>query len=144
MLAHKIEAGVTCFSPSHYEPSGLNQLYSLKYGTVPIVRATGGLTTPSIRGPAHQEGTVKFIVHTAKRFRGRSIRPAALRDPPSWQAMRNGSERTSPEGRAREYVRVYEKVRQLRGRFWFERKVATSVVDTAKRRKIAAQGVSPG
>jgi starch synthase len=43
-LAHKIEAGADMFlMPSRYEPSGLNQLYSLKYGTIPIVRATGGL-----------------------------------------------------------------------------------------------------
>src|SRR5215469_3800322 len=43
-LAHKIEAGADMFlMPSRYEPSGLNQMYSLKYGTVPIVRATGGL-----------------------------------------------------------------------------------------------------
>ena len=43
-LAHKIEAGADMFlMPSRYEPSGLNQMYSLRYGTVPIVRATGGL-----------------------------------------------------------------------------------------------------
>jgi starch synthase len=43
-LAHKIEAGADMFlMPSRYEPCGLNQIYSLKYGTVPIVRATGGL-----------------------------------------------------------------------------------------------------
>ena len=43
-LAHRIEAGADVFlMPSQYEPSGLNQLYSLKYGTIPIVRATGGL-----------------------------------------------------------------------------------------------------
>jgi 1,4-alpha-glucan branching enzyme len=43
-LAHRIEAGADVFlMPSLYEPSGLNQLYSLKYGTIPIVRATGGL-----------------------------------------------------------------------------------------------------
>lgn len=43
-LAHQIEAGADIYlMPSQFEPSGLNQLYSLKYGTVPVVRATGGL-----------------------------------------------------------------------------------------------------
>ena len=53
-MAHQIEAGADIFlMPSHYEPCGLNQLYSLKYGTVPVVRRTGGLadtitnTTPA-------------------------------------------------------------------------------------------------
>ena len=44
LLAHKVEAGADIFlMPSRYEPCGLNQIYSLKYGTVPVVRATGGL-----------------------------------------------------------------------------------------------------
>jgi starch synthase len=43
-LAHQIEAGADMFlMPSLYEPCGLNQMYSMRYGTIPIVRATGGL-----------------------------------------------------------------------------------------------------
>jgi starch synthase len=43
-LAHRIEAGCDCFiMPSRFEPCGLNQMYSLRYGTIPIVRRTGGL-----------------------------------------------------------------------------------------------------
>ena len=44
VLAHKIKAGADFFfMPSHFEPCGLSQMYSLRYGTLPIVRATGGL-----------------------------------------------------------------------------------------------------
>jgi starch synthase len=43
-IAHRIEAGADLFlMPSHFEPCGLNQMYSMRYGTLPIVRATGGL-----------------------------------------------------------------------------------------------------
>ncbi len=58
-LAHWIEAGADLFlMPSRYEPSGLNQMYSLRYGTVPVVRNTGGLAD-SVRpfDPATGEGT---------------------------------------------------------------------------------------
>jgi starch synthase len=58
-LAHVIEAGSDMFlMPSQYEPCGLNQMYSLRYGTIPIVRRTGGLAD-SVRhfDPATGEGT---------------------------------------------------------------------------------------
>ena len=59
-LAHKVEAGADMFlMPSRYEPCGLNQIYSLRYGTVPIVRATGGLDdTIENWDPAAKRGTV--------------------------------------------------------------------------------------
>lgn len=58
-LAHQIEAGSDLFlMPSLYEPAGLNQMYSLKYGTIPIVRRTGGLAdTVRQYDPASGEGT---------------------------------------------------------------------------------------
>jgi starch synthase len=64
-IAHRIEAGADMFlMPSRYEPCGLNQLYSLKYGTIPIVRATGGLKD-SVQefDPSTVEGT-GFVFET--------------------------------------------------------------------------------
>lgn len=58
-LAHKIEAGADAFlMPSKYEPCGLNQIYSLKYGTPPIVRKTGGLADTVINfDPTNADGS---------------------------------------------------------------------------------------
>ncbi|MDQ2921522.1 MAG: glycogen synthase [Acidobacteriota bacterium] len=67
-LAHQIEAGADIFlMPSHYEPCGLNQMYSMRYGTVPIVRATGGLDdTVEHFDPARSTGTgFKFYEYNA-------------------------------------------------------------------------------
>jgi starch synthase len=68
-LAHKIEAGSDMFlMPSHYEPCGLNQMYSLRYGTIPVVRATGGLQDSVIEFDARRgEGTgFKFMEYTGE------------------------------------------------------------------------------
>src|SRR5205085_145896 len=61
-LSHLVEAGADFFlMPSLYEPCGLNQMYSLRYGTLPIVRATGGLED-TVTDLADPEGTgIKFI-----------------------------------------------------------------------------------
>ncbi len=70
-LAHKIEAGADFFlMPSKYEPCGLNQIYSLKYGTIPIVRATGGLDdTITPYDPVSRKGNgFKFVRYEAKEF----------------------------------------------------------------------------
>jgi starch synthase len=117
VLAHKIEAGADMFlMPSHYEPSGLSQLYSLKYGTVPVVRATGGLDdTVDPWDPRSKKGTgFKFQEYTGDALL-RTIHQAleVYRDPTSWQKlMRNGmSKDFSWRIAAREYIRVYERVR---------------------------------
>jgi starch synthase len=63
-LSHRIEAGADFFAmPSRFEPCGLNQMYSLRYGTVPIVRATGGLDDTVVdisEQPNHATG-IKFL-----------------------------------------------------------------------------------
>jgi starch synthase len=117
-LAHKIEAGVDMFlMPSRYEPCGLNQIYSLKYGTVPIVRATGGLDdTIEPWDQRAKKGTgFKFQEHTGEALL-RTIHQAfqVYRDPTSWQRlMRNGMAKDfSWRVSAREYVRAYERVSQ--------------------------------
>ncbi len=57
VLAHKIEAGVDIFlMPSRYEPCGLNQIYSLRYGTIPIVRATTGGLDDTVKNYDQENG----------------------------------------------------------------------------------------
>jgi len=118
-LAHKIEAGSDMFlMPSRYEPSGLNQMYSLKYGTVPIVRATGGLDDTVEPWDARTgKGTgFKFPDYSGESLL-LTIKEAlrAFRDPASWQRlMRNGMAKDfSWNASAKEYARIYEKARQL-------------------------------
>ena len=117
-LAHKVDAGADMFlMPSRYEPSGLSQLYSLKYGTVPIVRATGGLDdTIDPWEQRTKKGTgFKFQEYSGEALL-RVIHQAMqlYRDQESWQRlMRNGmSKDFSWRVSAREYLRVYERVRQ--------------------------------
>lgn len=119
-LAHKIEAGSDMFlMPSRYEPCGLNQIYSMRYGTVPIVRATGGLddTVENWDATTRRGTGFKFAEYTGEALLA-SVRAAlqAYKDQDSWQTlMRNGMSRDySWKNSAREYVRVFEKVKQLR------------------------------
>jgi starch synthase len=119
-VAHKIEAGADMFlMPSRYEPCGLNQIYSLKYGTVPIVRATGGLDDTIEPWDARSgKGTgFKFTDYTGEALLA-TIKQALLgyQDPFSWQTlMRNGMSRDFSWGAsAREYGRIYDRVRHLR------------------------------
>jgi starch synthase len=119
-IAHKIEAGADMFlMPSRYEPCGLNQIYSLKYGTVPIVRATGGLddTIEPWDARAGKGTGFKFSEYNGESLL-LTVKTAlhAFRDEASWQVlMRNGMARDFSWGAsAKEYVKVYERARQAR------------------------------
>jgi len=115
-LAHQIEAGADAFiMPSLYEPCGLNQMYSQRYGTPPVVRATGGLADTVVDCTAETlaDGCASGFV-----FREASA-PALLdaieraarcwRDPASWRALqRNGMARDFGwEASARRYAALY-------------------------------------
>ncbi len=119
-LAHKIEAGADMFlMPSRYEPSGLNQLYSLKYGTVPVVRATGGLDDTIDEWDA-EEGTgtgFKFAGYDPMDLLAAIDRALeTFPDKKAWQRlMRNGMALDySWESPAREYAEVYEEAARRR------------------------------
>jgi starch synthase len=117
-LAHLIEAGADMFlMPSRFEPCGLNQMYSLRYGTVPLVRAVGGLDDTVVNynersgrgtGFKFSEYTAQALVRTVKRAlklfgdrkKWRSLQLAGMRQDYSWDVS------------AREYVKVYRNVRR--------------------------------
>jgi starch synthase len=119
-LAHKIEAGSDIFlMPSRYEPCGLNQIYSLRYGTVPVVRATGGLDdTVQNFVPKTQQGTgFKFTEYGGAPLLD-SIRAAlkTYRDPKAWHAVQaNGMAKDfSWKASAAAYVTLYEAAKRSR------------------------------
>jgi starch synthase len=119
-VAHEIMAGADIYMmPSYYEPSGLNQLYALKYGTVPVARDTGGLSdsiTDVSEGSLQQGRATGFLFQ--------DYHPAALlwalrraigcysRTPEVWrQLQRNGMrEDFSWDHGAAEYERLYWKI----------------------------------
>jgi starch synthase len=120
-IAHKIEAGADMFlMPSRYEPSGLNQMYSLKYGTVPIVRATGGLDD-SVEPFDLEHGTgtgFKFAEYSGAAMMY-AVRQALhyYADERIWKRIQwNGMAKDfSWKGPAVEYLKVYEAAQALRG-----------------------------
>jgi starch synthase len=115
-LAHWIEAGSDMFlMPSRYEPCGLNQLYSLKYGTVPIVRATGGLDeTVEQVDPATGSGTgFKFEKYDSTELLKTIQRAVSLfGNQTLWRKIqKNGmSKDFSWEAAAKKYIRLYKKL----------------------------------
>src|SRR5271167_756546 len=139
-IAHKIEAGADMFlMPSRYEPCGLNQIYSLKYGTVPIVRATGGLDdTVEPFDLEHGTGTgFKFAEYSGAAMMY-AIRQALHHfiDERIWKRIQlNGMAKDfSWNGPAREYAKLYEVA-------WSQRHPGQSV---PKPKELQTQNVSAG
>jgi starch synthase len=119
-LAHKIEAGADMFlMPSRYEPCGLNQIYSLRYGTVPIVRATGGLddTVQNYDAKSRTGTGFKF-----EAYEGQALLDCArgamkgFRDPKLWHTVQsNGMAKDfSWKTSAAAYVTLYEAAKRSR------------------------------
>jgi len=109
-LSHRIEAGADMFlMPSYYEPCGLSQIYSLRYGTVPVVRATGGLDDT-----IDEETGFKF-----REYSGSALLEAigsaldAYKDADRWVIrMRAGMRKDfSWSASAAEYMRLYRRLR---------------------------------
>jgi starch synthase len=113
-LAHQIEAAVDMFvMPSLYEPCGLNQMYSLRYGTVPIVRKTGGLADSVVPyNPATGQGTgIVFENFTADALEWAMNTALDLyAEPAHWERMvRNGmAQDFSWQHQGALYVQLYE------------------------------------
>ena len=108
-LAHKIEAGADMFlMPSRYEPCGLNQIYSLRYGTIPIVRATGGLDDT-----IDERNGFKFREYSGPALLA-AIRSAlqAYKNPVRWQGLiRNAMQCDfSWNASAAEYSALYRRI----------------------------------
>jgi starch synthase len=111
-LAHQIEAGADMFlMPSRYEPCGLNQMYSLRYGTPPIVRATGGLDDTVIDAAEPAGNGFKFRGYSPADLVGAVRRALNLfHKPKEWRKIQQNGMKLdfSWDASAREYVKVYE------------------------------------
>jgi starch synthase len=114
-LAHRIEAAADFFvMPSRFEPCGLNQMYSLRYGTIPIVRATGGLddSVVDLKEDPRRATGIKFYEPSAPAL-AKSIRKALVlygHKPLLGTLRRNGMSRDFSWSRtAAEYLTVYER-----------------------------------
>ncbi len=114
-LSHRIEAGTDFFlMPSRFEPCGLNQMYSLRYGTIPIVRATGGLddTAIDIRENAEKANGIKFHEYSTSAL-VKALRKAMVlfAEPELFRRFRINamSADFSWDRTAAEYLKVYER-----------------------------------
>ncbi|MBU1693987.1 MAG: glycogen synthase GlgA [Verrucomicrobia bacterium] len=115
-LSHKIEAGADIYMmPSRFEPCGLNQLYSLKYGTIPIVHTTGGLddTIQDIDSEGREGTGFKFRTYTPEGLLHAVNRALALyRRREIWTSVvrRAMAQDFSWDRAAEEYLRIYQQI----------------------------------
>jgi len=133
-LAHLIEAGADMFlMPSQFEPCGLNQMYSLRYGTVPIVRAVGGLADTVVDAasipPQRPAGERSRVAGAGPGIVFHDYTPEALllaieralglfRNGPAWRALQLAGMAVdhSWDRSAQEYVKIYERAVAHRAR----------------------------
>jgi starch synthase len=112
-LAHLIEAGADIFAmPSRYEPCGLNQMYSQRYGTLPLARATGGLADTiedGVSGFLFREPQAASLLRAARRA------VAAYQRPGLWRGMQRAAMARdfSWDSAARRYADLYLKLAML-------------------------------
>jgi starch synthase len=123
-LAHRIEAGADIYlMPSRYEPCGLNQIYSLRYGTVPVVRQTGGLADTITDATPHAlvsrtANGFSFVPATSEAFAATIDRACqAYFDKLIWnQLIHTGMKQDwSWRRSAGRYGELYEKAMEKRG-----------------------------
>lgn len=113
-LAHRIEAGCDMFlMPSRFEPCGLNQIYSLRYGSIPIVRATGGLddTIEDYDARSEKGNGFKFQQYSAAALLATIRRALRLyQDKPRWQQLIKTCMQYdfSWDSSARQYIELYQ------------------------------------
>jgi starch synthase len=115
-LSHRIEAGSDFYlMPSRYEPCGLNQMYSLRYGTVPVVRATGGLddSVIDITESLNRANGIKFKNPSTKALSKATRKALALYEHPDLLTKyrkRGMTADFSWERTAEEYAKVFAKL----------------------------------
>jgi starch synthase len=115
-LAHLIEGGADMFlMPSKFEPCGLNQMYSLRYGTVPIVHRVGGLADTVVDHAPGRVGATGFVFdeYRAETLLATLRRALAVfRQPAEWRALQAAGMAVdhSWDRSAREYVKIYERL----------------------------------
>jgi starch synthase len=114
-LAHRIEAGADIFvMPSRFEPCGLNQMYSLRYGTLPVVRATGGLVDTVIDATDEKHGNGFVFGPATSDALLQALRRATTvwQDPARWRLLqKHGMARDSSWAEAaRQYVELYQRL----------------------------------